>query len=194
MPGFSWGPRNSRRYGYQNFTIATRSSRGGFLAEQRRSATRRTTPSSLRQLQIGETAYKCAHRISNRLRIRKDTIYLHAPCADPLDRDIFRTRLLLNEIRCFNNSAISMAGNRDVSVCYIQFVSLLQYFEIISLAKANNLQPLTNKPQDLFQLDTSYVRVGNEILVLVHVPCSNPSSLLIIYKYVPFPIPVRPTG
>ena len=66
------------------------------------------------------------------------------------------------------------------------------YNEVTALAQANNLSPLTNKPQDLFQLDTSYVRVANEILILVHVPCSNPSSLLTIYKYVPFPIPVRP--
>jgi hypothetical protein len=66
------------------------------------------------------------------------------------------------------------------------------YNEITSLAKANNLQTLTDKPQDLFQLDTSYIGVQNEILVLVHVPCSNPSSLLTIYKYVPFPIRVLP--
>jgi hypothetical protein len=66
------------------------------------------------------------------------------------------------------------------------------YEEVSALAKANNPQTLTNKPRDLFQLDTSYIRVKNEILVLVHVPCSNPSSLLTIYKYVPFPIPVLP--
>jgi hypothetical protein len=29
--------------------------------------------------------------------------------------------------------------------------------EVSALAKANNLQTLTNKPQDLFQLDTSYI-------------------------------------
>ena len=66
------------------------------------------------------------------------------------------------------------------------------YKEITELASKNNLLPLTNKPQDLFQLDTSYVRVQNEILILIHVPCSSPSSLLTIYKYVPFPIPVKP--
>ena len=64
------------------------------------------------------------------------------------------------------------------------------YNEIMDLAKTNNLSPLTSKAQDLFQLDTSYLRINNEILILVHVPCSNPSSMLTIYKYVPFPIPV----
>ena len=75
---------------------------------------------------MGETADKGAHRISNRLRIRKDTIYLHAPCADPLDRDGFHTRLLLKEIRCFNESAISIAGNLGFGSCYLQLFSLAQ--------------------------------------------------------------------
>ena len=65
------------------------------------------------------------------------------------------------------------------------------YDQILTLARTNNLSPLTNQAQDLFQLDTSYLRIKNEILILIHVPCSNPSSLLSIYKYVPFPIPVK---
>jgi hypothetical protein len=63
--------------------------------------------------------------------------------------------------------------------------------QIMTLARTNNLSPLTNQAQDLFQLDTSYLRIQNEIVILIRVPCSNPSSLLTIYKYVPFPIPVK---
>ena len=66
------------------------------------------------------------------------------------------------------------------------------YSEIENVAKSNDLSPLTTKPQDLFQLDTSYIRIKNEVLIIVHVPCSNPANLLTIYKYVPFPIPVLP--
>ncbi len=65
------------------------------------------------------------------------------------------------------------------------------YNQITTLAWTNNLSPLTNQAQDLFQLDTSYLRIKNEILIFVHVPCSNPSSLPTMYKYVPFPIPVK---
>ena len=66
------------------------------------------------------------------------------------------------------------------------------YSEITSLAQINKLQPLTSKPQDLYQLETSYLRIKNELLIVVHVPCSNPANLLTIYRYVPFPIPVLP--
>ena len=66
------------------------------------------------------------------------------------------------------------------------------YSEITAFAQINKLQPLTSKPQDLYQLETSYLRIKNELLIVVHVPCSNPANLLTIYRYVPFPIPVLP--
>ncbi len=56
----------------------------------------------------------------------------------------------------------------------LQLINL--YKEITAVAKTNHLSPLTNKPQNIFQLEASYVRVANAILVLLHVPCSNPSS------------------
>ena len=68
------------------------------------------------------------------------------------------------------------------------------YNEIQAVASVNSLSLLTNQPQDLFQIDTSYIRVNDEILILLHVPCASPSNLLTIYKYVPFPIPVYPTS
>ena len=68
------------------------------------------------------------------------------------------------------------------------------YDTLLATAKANKLTPLTNRPQDIYQLDTSYIRVDNQIIIIVHVPCSNPENLLTIYKYVPFPIPVLPTS
>ena len=67
------------------------------------------------------------------------------------------------------------------------------YDSVVATAKENNLAPLTNKVQDIFQLDTSYIRIKNQLLIIVHVPCSNPENLLTIYKYVPFPIPVLPS-
>ena len=66
------------------------------------------------------------------------------------------------------------------------------YDEVEQMAKVNKLSLLTTKPQDFFQLDTSYIRVKDEILILLHIPCANPQNLLTIYKYVPFPIPVIP--
>ena len=45
------------------------------------------------------------------------------------------------------------------------------YSEVMALAKTNKLQPLISRPQDLYQLDTSYLRV----------PCSNPANLNLMH-------------
>ena len=42
------------------------------------------------------------------------------------------------------------------------------YSEIIALAQVNKLQPLTSKPQDLYQLETSYLRIKNKLLIVVN--------------------------
>ena len=52
---------------------------------------------------------------------------------------------------------------------------------------------LTSQISDYFQLEVSYYRNGSDIVALVHVPCILTPSLLSIYKYVPFPIPLPPT-
>ena len=61
---------------------------------------------------------------------------------------------------------------------YTQLYTL--YAEIQALASANKLSLLTNQPQDLFQIDTSYIRVKNDVLILLHVPCASPDNLLTI--------------
>ena len=89
--------------------------------------------------------------------------------------------------------SIQMLQLQKLSTSLLTSYQLTQlYSEIENVAKANDLSPLTTKPQDLFQLDMSYIRIKNEVLIIVHVPCANPSNLLTIYKYVPFPIPVLP--
>lgn len=57
-------------------------------------------------------------------------------------------------------------------------------------AKSKQLEIIPTQPTDFFQLDTSYLRVGNEILILLHVPCLTTTHMLTLYRYVPFPYPV----
>jgi len=61
----------------------------------------------------------------------------------------------------------------------------------LSSAKALNVDLLPTKPQDLFQLDASYIRKGDEILILLHVPCTVTDEMLTLYEYVPFPYPLH---
>jgi hypothetical protein len=57
-------------------------------------------------------------------------------------------------------------------------------------ANTKTLQVIPTQPTDYFQLDTSYIRMDNDILILLHVPCLTSNHMLTIYRYVPFPYPV----
>ena len=59
-------------------------------------------------------------------------------------------------------------------------------------AAASNLTPLPQHLQDYFQLETSYIHSSDQILILIHVPCSSVDNIFTIYKYIPFPFPVIP--
>ena len=57
-------------------------------------------------------------------------------------------------------------------------------------ADSKGLELIPKQPTDFFQLDTSYIRMDNDILILLHVPCLTSNHMLTIYRYVPFPYPV----
>lgn len=56
--------------------------------------------------------------------------------------------------------------------------------------KKNNYLPLTKHSSDYFQLELSYFRTFDGVVALLHIPCTFASSLLTIYKYISFPIPL----
>ena len=103
----------------------------------------------------------------------------------------FNDQLMTIQDRIYNlKDTLQMLQLQKLSTSLLTYTQLYTlYAEIQTLASNNKLSLLTNKPQDLFQLDTSYIRVKNDVLILLHVPCASPDNLLTIYKYVPFPIP-----
>jgi len=77
-------------------------------------------------------------------------------------------------------------------------VNLLNEFQlqvlhtaVLDTAAKRDLKLLPTKPQDFFQIDTSYIRINNDVLILLHVPCITSDHLLTIYHYVPFPYPLH---
>ncbi len=58
-------------------------------------------------------------------------------------------------------------------------------------ARSLQVDLIPTKPSDLFQLDASYIRQKNELLVILHIPCSVASDTLTLYEYVPFPYPLH---
>ena len=61
---------------------------------------------------------------------------------------------------------------------------------VMDQAHQDNFNPLTTQIADYFQIEASYVRTDNDIVIIVHVPCSKFSDLLTIYRYLPSPIPI----
>ena len=46
------------------------------------------------------------------------------------------------------------------------------------------------KLSDYYQIEVTYSRTDDDIVVMVHVPCIKTRKLLTIYRYLPFPIPI----
>ena len=65
------------------------------------------------------------------------------------------------------------------------------YTSVTKMAQSKGYTLLPSKPQDFFQLDTSYVRTGANVLILLHVPCLTDNYLLTIYKFANLPYPVN---
>jgi TolA-binding protein len=61
----------------------------------------------------------------------------------------------------------------------------------LNAARSLQVNLIPNKPSDLFQLDASYIRQKNELLVILHIPCSVAADTLTLYEYVPFPYPLH---
>ena len=62
---------------------------------------------------------------------------------------------------------------------------------IVEYAQANSLSPLTSAYTDYFQIETSYVREGNDITIILHVPCAAGPEMLSLLRYIPAPIPFK---
>ena len=78
-----------------------------------------------------------------------------------------------------------------LSVDLLNFKQLsVLHSEVQKTAKANGYEPLPTQLSDYFQLETSFIRQGSNIIILVHVPCISKTNLLNIYRYVPFPFPM----
>jgi hypothetical protein len=58
--------------------------------------------------------------------------------------------------------------------------------------KANSMhyQLLIEYPSHLFQLETTFVRVGHDYKIMLHVPCVANGGLMTLYRYHPMPIPL----
>jgi hypothetical protein len=70
----------------------------------------------------------------------------------------------------------------------LQMTEMHRSIEEVASARGYVLMP--ERLSDYFQLEASYLRQGEDILIMLHVPCINKDQMLTIYKYIPFPYPL----
>jgi len=88
-------------------------------------------------------------------------------------------------------NAVQELQNRRLSVDLLDTYQMLELQKaVLEVAKERGYTVLPERLTDFFQLETSYLRQGNDILILLHVPCVVHEQLLTIYRYIPFPYPL----
>ena len=61
--------------------------------------------------------------------------------------------------------------------------------EVESVAIQEGFHNQAQHISDYFQIEATYMRTGEDIIIMLHVPCIK-NDLLKIYRYLPFPIPL----
>jgi len=64
------------------------------------------------------------------------------------------------------------------------------FLELQDFAKARNLLLLTEKPLDLYQVQTTYLAEGKNLVLMVHVPTVPREHLINLYRMHPLPLPI----
>ena len=86
---------------------------------------------------------------------------------------------------------VQQLQHQKLSITLLDLSQLhIMYQSVLTTANSKGYTLLPTKPQDFFQLDTSYIRTGANVLILVHVPCLTDNYLLTIYKFANLPYPV----
>jgi hypothetical protein len=90
---------------------------------------------------------------------------------------------------------VQQLQNRRLSVDFLTGEQLgTLHNELEQIAHGKQLQLLPTKVPDYFQIETSYVRSGKDVLIVLHVPSVHLHHTLTLYKYLPFPFPLpQPT-
>jgi len=88
-------------------------------------------------------------------------------------------------------NAVQQLQHRRLAVDWLNNEQLTGlHNSVIEYAEDKDYTLLTKQLSDYFQLETSYLRSGTDVIALLHIPCIMAPSMLSIYRYVPFPIPL----
>ena len=98
--------------------------------------------------------------------------------------------ILANTVQKFTNAIQQLSNHRlAVDLLSESQIRTIQNM-VLKYAKSKQVFPLISNRADFYQIDTSYIRDGNEVTAILHIPCARESQLLSLLKYVPSPIPL----
>jgi hypothetical protein len=80
------------------------------------------------------------------------------------------------------NSNIEQITSR-ITVLFQALQQLQHQGLAVTLLGSTQLQIVPTCPQDLFQLDTTYIHQKDELLIIAHIPCSVAADTLTLYEY-----------
>ena len=99
--------------------------------------------------------------------------------------DLFESRLSRA------TGAVQQLQHRRLSIDLLDTLQMTEMHRSIEeVASARGYVLMPERLSDYFQLEASYLRQGEDILIMLHVPCINKDQMLTIYKYIPFPYPL----
>ena len=100
-----------------------------------------------------------------------------------LDVLAYSVQKLTNAVQQLSNHRLAVDLLSEAQMATIQAT-------VIRYAKSIQVFPLISNKADYYQIDTSYIRDGNDVTAVLHIPCARESQLLSLLKYVPSPIPL----
>jgi hypothetical protein len=81
--------------------------------------------------------------------------------------------------------------HRRLSIDFLTFAQLNHVFlKVQRIASSVDCRLIPEHPSDLLQLETSYSSSGSTISIILHVPISPKDSVLRLFRFKPFPLPL----
>ena len=66
----------------------------------------------------------------------------------------------------------------------------IMHMEVEKVAEYEELNNLAQKTSDYYQIEVTYTRTEDDIVIIVHVPCIKIKQLFTSYRHLSFPIPI----
>ena len=141
---------------------------------------------------VTERQEEQVHRITENMNAICLLIKLMASFNPALIAEQLSAQISLLEMRLtMATNAVQQLQHRRLSVDFLDTWQLEQMHTAVSeIAKERGYTLMPQRVSDYFQVETSYLRNGKDILIMLHVPCIAHDQLLTIYKYIPLPFPI----